>query len=117
MIAVTLSADSLALGDVVHGTASWSAEKPPKKVTAVLRWYTEGRGDTDEEDVAEAELTLGDSAFGLTTSFSFTLTIPEDSPPSYDGAILRILWSVDVRLDIPWGRDDKASAPLTVTLS
>ena len=116
MIDVRLSDSTISRGNSISGSATWTGTKPPDRVTARVGWVTEGRGDENSEYFDEAEMEISGSEFGSVESFSFTLRVPIDGPPSYDGKILRILWVVEVRLDLPWAKDEKAAAPFRVVL-
>jgi len=114
MISVTLSEDVVRLGEDVRGTASWAGQsRQPKAATATLRWYTEGRGNQDREEVATVEQQLDGPSAGLST-FAFSLRMPVDAPVTYDGMMIRLRWEVNVELDIPWGRNEHEQAELWV---
>ena len=105
MISINLDEEVVRIGDQVSGTASWTVDsKDPKAVTATLRWYTEGRGDQDRDEVDSVTQKLDGPAAGL-RSLVFSLRVPDDAPVNYDGMLIRIRWEVNIELDIPWGRD------------
>lgn len=114
MISVVLEEDVVRLGDEVRGTASWAGQsRPPKAATATLRWYTEGRGNQDRDEVATSEQRLDGPSAGL-SSMSFSFQVPPDAPVNYDGMMIRLRWEVNVELDVPWGRNEHQQAELWV---
>ncbi len=114
MISITLAEDVVRLGDEVRGTASWAGQpRDPKAVTATLRWYTEGRGNQDRDEVATVEQRLDGPSAGLDSS-TFHLSVPTDAPVTYDGMMIRLRWEVNVELDIPWGRNEEEQAEVWV---
>lgn len=114
MIDLRLTEAQVRLGHTITGSATWHTDKAPERVAARVGWLTEGRGDRDDEYFGEASLDVGDSEFGTPDRFDFTLQIPPDGPPSYDGKILRIVWVVEVRLYLSWAKDIETSARFRV---
>lgn len=94
-------------GGAVTGTASWSGNRGNRPVAVVLRYRTQGRGDTDSAVVARAELGVAESG-----QARFHLDVPIAGPVSYNGQLVRLLWQVAVQ--IPAGRGGIATAELTV---
>lgn len=81
-------------GMTVCATCAWQLDRRPKRLLALLIWTTSGRGTTD----AVAAVTLDISPLAPPASeWDVELTIPLDAPPSYDGRLMSIQWSV--RLD------------------
>jgi hypothetical protein len=64
-------------------------------------WHTEGRGNRDYERVATEDVFQGTLRARMPASFPFRLQLPS-SPWSYEGHLLRIVWEVEVDVDIPW---------------
>lgn len=95
------------IGAAVRGRVSIHAPDATKtrRMTAELAWRTEGRGDTDRGTAASVTLHEGDLHAGATLARDIELAVPEDGPLTYDGHLIRIMWAVVVRIDIPWGRD------------
>ena len=114
MIDIRLTWNQVRLGHAISGSATWHTDKAPDRVSARVGWMTEGRGDTDDEYFGEASLDVGESEFGTTDRLDFTLQIPADGPPSYDGKILRIVWVVEVRLYLSWAKDIDTTARFRV---
>ncbi len=114
MIDIHLTQNQVRLGHAVSGSATSDTDKAPDRVSARVGWMTEGRGDRDDEYFGEASLDVGESEFGTPDRLDFTLQIPSDAPPSYDGKILRIVWVVEVRLYLAWAKDIDATARFRV---
>ena len=114
MISIMLDEDVVRIGDAVKGSVSWTDDpRPPKAVSATLRWYTEGRGDQDRDEVDTVEQILDGPAAGMRT-LVFSLRVPDDAPVNYDGMMIRVRWEVNVELDIPWGRNQDEQAEVWV---
>jgi hypothetical protein len=94
-------------GGAVTGTASWSGNRGHRPVAVVLRYRTQGRGDTDSAIVARADLGAAESGRAR-----FRLEVPVAGPVSYNGQLIRLLWQVAVQ--IPAGRGGIASQDLTI---
>lgn len=81
-----------------------------------LGWRTVGRGNRDSGKVGEVESIFSESAQPTADNLAFSLDIPVDAPPSYDGEIVKILWSVDARLEVSADEDERVSVPIHVAL-
>ena len=79
-----------------------------RHVFARLQWRTEGRGDEDKEIAAEQDLFQGVLPGGVPRHHSFHLRLP-DQPWSYAGQLVRIVWEVEVSIDVAFARDPRAS--------
>jgi len=88
-----------------------SSTSRARAVRLVLRYRTEGRGDTDRQDVSNLELELEPHG-GLNTAFS--LPVPPNGPVSYDGRMLRVLYEIEARVDVKLARDPKIERPVLV---
>ena len=42
---------------------------------------------------------------GQIVEIPFEVTIPDDVPVSFDGELIRLIWSLNVRVDLPWAFD------------
>ena len=82
-----------------------------RSVRLVLRVYTEGRGDTDRQDLSTANFDLQPHG-GLTADFS--LAVPQGSPVSYDGTLMRIMYEIEARVDLKLARDEKYARQVLV---
>ena len=105
------------LGETIRGKLIWrpDGDSKYKGATVKLGWRTEGRGTQQKVDVAGLEGKESgqvDGRDGLDIDFEFTL--PATGPASYNGSLLRIIWSISGRIDIPWAIDDKASVDIMV---
>ena len=112
MITLEIDRRVAVVGDTLRARASWQHDKTPKEVRVELRWYTEGRGDTNS---AVADRVVVDRAQGpIPPSLEATLTVPTNGPITYDGVMIRVRWQVRATLGIRWGRDPRAEVPLLV---
>ena len=118
MLSIALESDGpFQLGDSVRGQLHWrpDGDSRYKGAEVTLGWRTEGRGTKQSETVGAlkgSESGTVDAAAGMNIDFEFAL--PNTGPASYNGSLLRIIWSISGRIDIPWAIDDKASVDITV---
>lgn len=87
-------------GSRVTGRARWGGSKNPRSVRVALIYKTEGRGNTDTGNVDSFELPPG-----ATGDHGFELLVPIEGPMSYDGNLIRVVWDVELRLDLRARRD------------
>jgi hypothetical protein len=116
MIVVEFVEDSVFAAATLKGIATWWADRDvfPRSIIVALGWRTEGRGDVDSDRVAEWR-EAGRTVFaGEVVRVPFTFEIPGDGPVSYDGKLIRVIWEVRVRVDLPWAVDEKAEFPFRV---
>lgn len=109
MIRIEFENQETVLGDTLRGKIAWTPEKDmtPRKINLVFGWHTEGRGSTAEDDVISCEHDCGAVVAGQTVEIPFKVTIPDDVPVSFDGELIRLIWSLKVRVDVPWAFDIK----------
>lgn len=88
-----------------------SSTSRARAVRMVLRYRTEGRGDTNRREVSNLEFPLQPHG-GLDTRFS--LAVPASGPISYDGRMIRILYEIEARVDVKLARDPKIERPVLV---
>ena len=90
---VTLDAGSEARlpGERVSGTVAWELDAPPESLEIRLFWYTQGRGDSDQEVVA-SETVPAPQASGWVR---FDLPLPA-GPYSFSGALISLLWALEL---------------------
>ena len=102
-------------GAIVQGSVQITPEQDLncRHVFARLQWRTEGRGDEDKGIAAEQDLFQGLLPGGLPRHHSFHLRLP-DQPWSYAGQLVRIVWEVEVSIDVAFARDPKAALPLVM---
>jgi len=82
-----------------------------RAVRLTLSYHTEGRGDEDSRSAPGLEFAL-EVHGGLQTRFE--LAVPGNSPISYDGRLLRVLWTLEARVDLKLARDPKIEASVVV---
>lgn len=97
-------------GEVIQGSVQITPEKDLdcRHVYARLQWRTEGRGDEDKQVVAEQDIFQGLLRGGVPRHHSFHLRLP-DQPWSFAGQLIRIVWEVEVSIDIAFARDPRAA--------
>lgn len=102
-------------GAVVQGSVQITPEGDLncRHVFARLQWRTEGRGDEDKAIAAEQDLFQGLLPGGLARHYSFNLRLP-DRPWSYAGQLVRIVWEVEVSIDVAFARDPSSSAAIVM---
>ena len=69
-----------------------------------LQWFTSGRGDSDRQIIEEVTLAEGDLHAGIPLETDFSFRLPKQ-PWSYAGHYVNIIWSLNIIVDIPLGRD------------
>ena len=83
--------DARVPGEPVSGQATWELDAPPRELEVRLFWYTEGRGDQDQEVVAsEAVPSPGASGW-----VRFDFRLPE-GPYSFSGQLISLTWAVEL---------------------
>jgi hypothetical protein len=75
-----------------------------------LQWRTEGRGDRDQEKIAERVLAEGPLAANVSIRHDFNFGLPRE-PWSYAGHYVSIIWEIAVVVDIPLATDINAQQP------
>ena len=73
-----------------------------------VQWHTEGRGDKDMGKGNPLIVAEGNLQSGIPIYQSYDLLLP-NQPWSYAGHYIHIIWSVQLVVDIPWGKDFNAS--------
>jgi len=105
-------------GDTIAGQYHIAADEP-ERIRAVelsVLWYTLGKGDEDfgvhhfQRETADEQGT-----FEIAGGRSFATVLP-NSPLSYDGLLVKIVWCVRVRLFLRRGRDVVAEQPFQLGL-
>jgi hypothetical protein len=78
-----------------------------------LQWHTEGRGDRDEKNVAEADVFQGELRASVPTTYEFAFTLPNE-PWSYAGHYVNIIWGIAVEIDVSWAKDPTFKEPFVL---
>ena len=84
-----------------------------KQLVVSVGWHTEGKGTRYAETVGSQVLFEGELRAGLPAQYAFAMPLPA-SRWSYQGRYVSIVWSVDVKVDVPWGRDVGQSQPFVL---
>ncbi len=113
MIELDATTDVVECGDTVRGVVRWAPEeKMPRGIDVLLGYHTEGRGDTDRKVMARARHDIVEGEAG--GELPFELVAPTDGPITYDGRLMRVIWTVTARLDMRLARDPSAVEVITV---
>jgi hypothetical protein len=111
MIEIQLHQWQLPVGETLSGNITWTAdrEKLPKQAIASIGWRTEGRGSIDRATVQEIRFDAHQFSLSSSTTLPFQFALPFMAPISYDGSLLRIIWELQVKFDLPglFTRDDQ----------
>ena len=109
-------ADYRPAGGVISGRVLVTCDEPTqcRRLSAIICWHTEGRGDTDRDEVLSESLVEGQVPAGQ-SEHPFSLNLP-DEPISYSGHHIKIIWTVTARLDLAWKTDPKAEQVFYVAL-
>jgi hypothetical protein len=78
-------------GGTVEGTAAWSLDAPPDKVSLTLCWYTAGKGTQDVRVVETLHL----EAPGREDRRDFRFALPS-TPWSFSGTLVSVCWAVEL---------------------
>ncbi|MGI9615715.1 MAG: hypothetical protein ACR2QO_22575 [Acidimicrobiales bacterium] len=82
-----------------------------RAVRLTLGYETEGRGDVDKQTVAEQRFPVDE--YGRVDA-SFGLAVPSNGPISYDGRLIRVLWSIQARVDVKLAMDRTTDIPVLI---
>ena len=97
--------ETFAPGETLRGTISWQPADSPARAELSVLWFTEGKGDRDSGVAHFEEVTLdgrGDHGFEIHLPLL---------PLTYHGELLKIHWTVRVRLDRKWRKDPVFELP------
>lgn len=89
-------------------------DKTVGKVRAVrveLSYETEGRGDTDSDDLFEFVMPI--DRFGM-GSADVQIDVPSNAPISYDGRLIRVKYEIHIRTDVSASIDHATDIPVLV---
>jgi hypothetical protein len=78
-------------GDTVAGEASWRLDAAPASAEVRLFWFTQGKGDSDQEIVQ----TLPFAAPLAEDRRPFSLRLPA-GPWSFSGKLISLLWALEL---------------------
>ena len=82
-----------------------------REVRVTLSYATQGRGDSDSRDgpTQTFEVNVDGSLHG-----TFALDVPAGGPISYDGALIRLVWTIEARTDLRLRIDKKTKVEVAV---
>jgi hypothetical protein len=94
-------------GEILSGQYAWDVEPPAAaaKVELSVLWRTEGKGEEDIGVHFFDAIDLPAQAAGNERRTARFATQLPNSPLTYDGAIVKLLWCVRVRLFLRDGRE------------
>jgi hypothetical protein len=96
---------TFAPGETLRGTLSWQHSESPTHAELSVLWLTEGKGDRDYGIAHFEEITLDSRG-----EHAFETHLPL-LPLTYHGELMKIHWTVRVRLDRKWRRDPVFELP------
>lgn len=116
MITIQLDETTVSPGARVKGSAVWTPDRQvsPRELRISAEWRTEGRGSTSSGKGGELRFPAGPQGFMPPVQLPFELVLPPDGPLSYDGKLIRVIWELVVRVDLPWASDEVARQTLQV---
>ena len=93
-------------GEEIAGTATITTDSDLtcNHLYVRLQWHTEGRGDRDDQNVAELDIYQGTLSPGAPITHDFRFTLPP-SPWSFAGHYVTIVWAIQISIDVPMARD------------
>lgn len=114
MIRIQMANEQVEVGAAVKGQVTWSpdGDAKPRGLRVTLVWRTEGKGNKKEGTCDAAERT--DIAPGSTVTLPFEFQVPIEGPVSYDGKLMRIIWEIVARVDLPFARDEMEKREIRV---
>lgn len=103
-------------GDVISGVVEVQPDTPTdfRKIEIKIGWHTEGKGDRDDGAIRTIQIPGGQLHPQQPIVEHFDVTLP-DSPWSFHGHFISIVWSVEVKVDVPWARDLTDSLQFTLS--
>jgi len=116
-IHIGLQQDELPRGDVLTGEVTLTVEPGDdlRGTELSVLWHTEGKGDTDVGVVHHERLDeRGQRKAASQRRFPFEVKLPL-LPMSYRGHLIKIIWSVRVRVHTAIGSDTIVDRNFTVT--
>ncbi len=119
MINVRLEKTEIIVGETLSGTLIWQTSdgsETPKNASVSIRWYTEGRGNTNHETVQELLLDPNQLISFQRSPLPFSFQIPYDGPITYNGSLIRVIWQLEVSIQMPglFRKKDKQTWPFQV---
>ena len=111
MIEIVLDYDSIEVGGFVSGEVRWKGDVRARRIIAAAQWATRGHGNR-VWGVGRSAVFTPDAA-ARDAVYRFRLMIPHGGPVSFEGSLLTIAWTLNVRID-QRGFDELAEAPFRV---
>ncbi|MEO1094022.1 MAG: hypothetical protein AAFX01_03880 [Cyanobacteria bacterium J06638_28] len=91
------------LGNELAGTLVWYSSEGaiPQDASAFVYWYTEGRGDRDQQTIGKIPLAPEQLIAGQQVDIPFAMPIPHSGPITYNGSLIRVIWAVQAWVKLP----------------
>ena len=106
------------VGNELSGKLIWYSPDChlPRQASAVVHWYTEGRGDRDEQTIFTIPLEPEQLIRDQRVDIPFVVTIPHSGPITYNGSLIRVIWAVQAWVKLPRSskRDNTQTWPFLV---
>lgn len=83
-------------------------------VVLELGWYTHGLGSSADEAVLRHTFRGELLNSGRELTIPFAVQIPEGSPITYQGTLIKLDWRLQARVDLPWKLDQRAEEGFVV---
>lgn len=105
------------VGQEVHGVVTWDPRDVSRARAFVITvgWRTEGRGDVDRGTLATFHQPFTHGQPTTVTKFPFRFVLPPGGPVTYHGRLLRVIWSVNARVDVGWAIDPRTGRDFVVS--
>ena len=102
MIEIQLDQTSISVGDELSGSFIWQPtnNKNPRNAKISIRWYTEGRGSRDSQTVNQIKMDSITISSSQGEPIPFGMEVPYQSPITYNGSLLRVIWELEVRVGV-----------------
>jgi hypothetical protein len=94
-------------GSTLSGRVRFTPDRDLRCIILVrLRWYTQGRGDPDGEEIAEMNVFQGTLQRGIPTAHDFEFALPRE-PWSFTGHLIRIIWEFEAEVEVAFAFNPK----------
>lgn len=101
MILIQFDSGTVAAGSFLSGDVTWRPDEDddpaPREIVVSAEWDIEGSGYPTSGRARSTRFTpAGD---GREFKFPFRLLIPYDGPISFEGELMKVVWTLNVRAD------------------
>ena len=113
-IEATLDPTAASVGGTLRGAVAITSKKPAKDMKLFLVAMNEPRFDTAPFEVRRYVFALRTPPAAGGEGAPFSLALPRNESPSFDGTLQRIRWHLEATADFGWGRTTSLQVPLVV---